>query len=88
MSTAVVPSFPSSKAQQENRLKSRKVSKQSGLKPLRRQTGIDLINSLVHNILIVEHKTTTEDDIANYSSYPSLLVMCLLIVSTVIDFSI
>ena len=36
MSTVVVPS---SRTQQENRLKSRKAVKQSGLKPSSRQTG-------------------------------------------------
>ena len=40
MSTAVVSGFSSSKVQQENRLKSRKQSRQSGLKPLNKQTGM------------------------------------------------
>ena len=39
MSTAVVSGFSSSKVQQENRLKSRKQARQSGLKPQNRQTG-------------------------------------------------
>ena len=42
MSTVVVPP---SRTQQENRLNSRKASKQSGLKPLSRQTGNFFLNT-------------------------------------------
>lgn len=50
MSTAVVSGFSSSKVQQENRLKSRKQARQSGLKPQNRQTG--RISKLTISIMV------------------------------------
>lgn len=73
MSTTLAPTFSTSKVQQENRLKSRKLSKQSGLKPPNKQTGINYSNNTYSNECVCSQKTIAKYRLCYWLRYYDLV---------------